>query len=258
MGPHTDILDQHESLRNPFMGSLAFHAGIAGLFFLSTVAFNTKRENWGLPTPGGGAVAISPVKTIPLPSRQGRPNPVANDTESKATPAPPKPVERQKVREPDPNAIPLKGTKQQKPTPASSTQRYRPPDVPRPNQVYTSQGQATVSQMFAQHGAGAVGVDQNSVLGTRFGAYAALLMQRVADHWQTAGLPSGRLPYAIISVDLYRDGSIRNPKLVQTSGNYQIDNSAMRAVTEAAPFPPLPAGYEHNVVNVEFNFQVQR
>lgn len=259
MAPHTDILDQRESLRNPFVGSILFHAALAGLFVAASMEYQRSHETWGSPTPsGGGSVAISPVKTIPLPPRHGRPNPVANDTESTLPQAPAKEVAKPKVTAPEPDAIALKNKNQQKTTPATSTQRYRPPEVYRPNQVYSSQSPAAVSQMFAKQGAGMVGLDQNSVLGNRFGAYAALLMQRVAERWRTGGMEGLRVPFAVVSVDLLRNGSIRNPKLLESSGNYQLDTSALRAVTEAAPFPPLPQEYERDMVNIEFRFQLQK
>jgi protein TonB len=257
MPAHADILDQSESLQKPFLGSIAFHTGLVALFF--GYAYTLHTEQWGSPNPSaGGSVAINAVKTIPLPPRTGRRNPLASNTESQVPAAPQKPVAKQKVRPPEPNAIPLKSKTVQKEQTQSSTTRYHPPDIPKQNQVYSSQAPAAVSPMFAKSGAGTVGVDQNSVLGNRFGAYAALLMQRVAERWHTGGLEGVRAPMAIVSVDLYRNGSIRNPKLVQSSGNYQLDTSAQRAVVEAAPFPPLPAEYERDMVNIEFRFQLQR
>ncbi len=260
MASHADILDERESLGKPFLGSVALHAGVFGVLFALTWQFNHSREVWGTPNPGGAGVAINSVKTIPLPRRQGRLNPVAtHDTESRIPQAPPEKVQKQRTPPPKPDAIPLKSRVPPKPErTAASTEKYRPPTPYRPNQVFSQQAAQMVSPMFAKQGAGAVGVDQASVLGSRFGAYAALLMQRVAEHWHTAGLEGVRAPFVIVSVDILRDGSIRNPQIVQSSGNYQLDTSARRAVTEAAPFQPLPREYEHDYVNVNFNFQLQR
>ncbi len=260
MAPRIDILDQSDSLRNPFFGSILFHAGLLGAFILLGWELQQTRENWGTPIPsGGGSVAISPVKTIPLPARRGPRNPVASDTESVVPAAPPKPVPQRKIKAPAPDAIPLKSKTEPKPSPTdASNLRYRPKETYHPNQIYSPTAPAAVSPMFAKTGAGTIALDQNSVLGSRFGGYAALLMQRVADRWHTNGLEGVRAPFAIIAVDILRNGSIRNPKLVQPSGNYQLDNSALRAVTEAAPFPPLPPDYERDMVNVEFKFQLQR
>src|SRR3954470_17926278 len=113
MATHPDILDQHESLRKPLLSSLTFHA----LFFGSIAAFtfiSGKTEHLGDPhSMGGGAVAITPVSKIPLPSRQGRENPVANDTHS-VIPSKPEKIEKVKQVDPDKDAISLKSKKQQK------------------------------------------------------------------------------------------------------------------------------------------------
>jgi protein TonB len=258
MRPRPNILDEPESLRNPFLGSVAFHAAMLGGMAFLSYEFAQQHETWGSAVPGGGgAVAISPVKSLPIPARKGPKNPVASDTESVVPAAPVKEVAKPKVKAPPPDAIPIKSRKESKPsTDDASNLRYRPKEPAKPNQVYSSQAPAAVSDLFQKAGSGAIGVDTQSVLGSRFGAYAALLMQRVGSKWQTNGLEGLRLPYAIVSVDLYRNGSIRNPKLVQTSGNYQLDTSAVRAITEAAPFPPLPPDYERDMVNVEFKFSL--
>ena len=256
-----DILDSRESLRNPFLGSIALHVAVAGVFVLMSWQFSQSRETWGSANPSGGdAVTVNPVKTLPLPQRQGRTNPVANKTESRLPQAPPEKIVKKRAPLPEPDAIPLKSRLAPKPSRTETTQdKYRPAVPAHPNQVYSSDAQALASKMFAKPGsAGAVGVDQNSVLGNRFGAYAALLMQRVAEKWHTGGLEGARLPEAVVSVDILRNGSIRNPKLTQSSGNYLLDTSAQRAVIEAAPLPPLPAEYEHDVVNINFIFKLQR
>jgi protein TonB len=256
MAPHADILDQSESLRNPLIGSLVFHAGVICLAVLGSVIYEHNVMQLGSPNPsGGGTVAITPTATIPLPARSGRKNPVANDTEFNVPTAPKEQVVKEKVKAPEPDAIPLKSKVEPKPVPREAS-KYRP-DIPvRPNQTTSSTGPALSSDMVAKQGAGTIGVDRYSVLGSRFGAYAALLMERVSQHWNTGGLDVR--PTAIVAVDILRNGSIQNARLVQTSGNYQLDTSALRAITEAAPLPPLPPEYEKSVLNVEFKFQIQR
>src|SRR5450432_3282153 len=107
MPAQIDILDQRESLRAPFAQSMALHAAVGGLLFLSTMNFQKNRETWGGPTHAGESVSVNAIKSIPLPSRSGRPNPVANDTESQV-PQAPKPEPKKQVKAPEENAIPLK------------------------------------------------------------------------------------------------------------------------------------------------------
>ncbi len=132
----------------------------------------------------GDAVTINSVKTIPLPSRNARPNPVANDTESQV-PQAPKPEPKKQVKVPEENAIPLKSRAAKKQPRQQAEQRYRPEPL-RPNQVTSSQAPAASSPVFQKPG-GEVGLGTNNTLGTRFGAYADLVAQRVTDKWQTAG-----------------------------------------------------------------------
>jgi len=258
MTQHVDILDERDSLRKPFVMSTVFHVVVFGLLILSTLSFNRSREVWGSTNvQGGGAVAIQQSRTLPLPSRIGPINPVANDTQSQV-PQAPKPEPKKQVKQPEPDAVPLKNRQAEKQPRPQSQQRYYPQPPP-PNQVYSSQAPAAISPMFQKPGSGGVGVGQNNALGTRFGAYADLVAQRVTEKWQTSGLAGlHTAPIVIVTFDILRDGSVRNVQIAQRSGNSTLDYSAQRAVIDAAPFPPLPAGFDRSEANVELRFQLQR
>src|SRR5215472_16160015 len=106
MPEHADILEQQDSLRGTFAQSLRLHAAIAGLLVVSSISYQRSFQSWGdVNTKAGDAVPVTAVKTIPLPSRAGLVNPVANDTESQV-PQPPKPQPKKAMREPEPKAIP--------------------------------------------------------------------------------------------------------------------------------------------------------
>ena len=118
---------------------------------------------------------------------------------------------------------------------------------------------AAVSPMFQKTGSGGVGLGQNSVLGNQFGAYADLVIRRVTDKWQTNGLAGMHTaPLVVVTFDILRDGSVRNVKIAQTSGVDLLDISTVRAVNDAAPFPPLPPQYNRSEAGVELRFQLQR
>jgi periplasmic protein TonB len=257
MYQHVDILDQQESLGGPFVQSVLLHAAIAGALIISTISFQHSRQVWGSAnTAAGTAVAINSVKTIPLPSRAGKVNPVANDTESQV-PQAPKPEPKKQIKAPDEDAIPLKSRLTKKQPRPEAPQRYRP-EPPAENQVFSRTAPAAVSPMFQKPGSGGVGVGPNSAFGNQFGAYADLVVQRVTEKWQTNGLAGLRLPMAVITFDILRDGSVKNAQIMQRSGNSTLDYSALRAVMDAGPFPPLPAGYSGSSTNVELRFQLQQ
>src|SRR5262252_3159186 len=84
MAPHADILDDQESLRNPFIGSMLFHAGILALLAYWTTNSTGTRFILGTQMPAfGNAVSVDSVRALPLPHHAGPTNPVANDTENR-------------------------------------------------------------------------------------------------------------------------------------------------------------------------------
>ena len=258
MSAHTDILDQQESLRKPFIQSALFHAAVFGLLIVSSISYTRNRESFGSTNTRLGEVGTVHPVAIPLPSNPGRVNPVANPTES-IVPQAPKPEPKKQVKETEPKAIPLHARLPEKLSPRqTSPQRYQPAPLP-PNQVVSSEAPAANSPMFQKPGSGGIGVGENSVLGNRFGAYADRVIQLVSEKWQTSGLGAiHTAPAVVVTFDIQRDGSVRNVQIAQRSGNGTLDVSAQRAVIDAAPFPPLPPGYDKSEARVELRFQLQR
>ncbi|MGP0074175.1 MAG: TonB family protein [Bryobacteraceae bacterium] len=252
-GIHQDILEERDSLGGPLMQSALLHVAVAGALVIASINFEHSRQVWGSTNTGAGtAVAINSVKTIPLPSRAGKINPVANDTDSQVPQdLTPKPQPKKEVKVPDADAIPLKSRMAKKQPKPETSRVYHPQTIPE-NQLLSHVGQAAVSPMFQKPGAGGVGVGPNSTFGNQFGAYASLVIQRVTDKWQSSGVFQGQT--VVITFDIMRDGSVRNPKIAQRSGNPTLDYSALRAVTDAGPFPPLPANYNGSSTNVELQF----
>jgi periplasmic protein TonB len=261
---HPDILEQRESLRSPLMGSVALH--VALVLALGAFAWLDARgrEQWGDPLGGGGSIGITPVSQLPLPPRPGPANPLANDTQSNV-PLPPKeaaPVKETKP-EPKPDAIPMpsKTPETAKPRQQTARQQFRPDREPLPNQVYSREGQALASDMMGgTPGSGGVGIGSGSPFGNRFGAYLELIRQRVAEKWQTGNV-NPRLstaPPVVVSFELMRDGSVRDVRILQSSGDATLDYSAQRAVYGASPLPPIPAGFERSSATIEFRFFLKR
>jgi TonB family protein len=105
-----------------------------------------------------------------------------------------------------------------------------------------------------------VGVGPGSPFGTRYGWYANLLAQRLAQSWRTQDV-NARLaaaPPVIVTFVIYRDGRAGDLRLIQRSGDLSLDNSVLRAVTQASPLPELPRDYQGNSVTVEYWFELKR
>ncbi|MCS7315337.1 MAG: energy transducer TonB [Bryobacterales bacterium] len=261
MNASRDWFEHKEPLRAWLAASLAAHAAVLATLFVYHSLGEGARVQWGTPHAlGGGSVAVTPVRQIPLPARSGRVNPVAEDTVSRV-PAPPKPQTRKTQPAPARDAIEIPARKSE----ASRTQRTRRIERPwvedRPHQLYSQSGQALSSPLFgAQTGAGGVGMGPGSSFGQRYGWYRDLIETRVAQKWDTTDVDP-RLtsaPPVIVIFDILRSGQVRNVAIVQSSGNRALDYSAQRAIYLASPFPPLPAGFERDEARVEIWFQLKR
>jgi TonB family protein len=261
--PHADILDQHESLRAPFTGALAVHVAVIGGLAVYTFMLG-QREHFGDPNAGGAAVGISVTKSIPLP-HTGPENPVAHDTESQVPQAPAKQERAKKEPPPPKNAIALKSKTAKQPRAKVETQpqprHFKSFDELDPNKIKSQQAPAVSNPLFSEMaGAGRIGTGANTTLGTRFGAYSALIQERVTQRWRTGDVDASirTAPQVVVSFEIQRDGSIGAPRIVQSSGISTLDFSTRRAILEAGPFPPLPQGFERNSATVEFVFELKR
>lgn len=264
MSPHVDILEQPERLAPSFFGSLAFH----GLLVATAVGVGwvQSRNTISMGDPHGGrmgAVTVSPVASIALPSHAGPKNPVASDTES-AVPVPvAKPKPAPKVKAPDPKAIaiPSRNAKVTRPSEAASApNKWRDQQKDLPNQLTSTVGTRTSTPDYALAGGGGVGVGSNSPFGNQFGAYADILRNRVAQYWQTTTIdPRLRTaPQVSVTFTLHRNGSVTGIRITQRSGINALDFSAQRAIMDAAPFPQLPPQFPKNEAEIEFVFELKR
>ena len=252
-----DILDEHDPLGLPFIGSVLIHAAVVGLFFLGWYWTNRAREAFGVPHPAGGpSYTVSPVHNIPIPQRETPPNPVANDTQSAVPTAPAKEnVEKKPV--PDKNAIEIPDKMKREAERPKQQQHYTPP-TPQ-NQVFSSARQAVSSPMYgAQSGAGQVGIGPNSPLGSRLGGYAEIVRERIAQNWRTSGLDARTQSVpAMVGFTIMRDGTVRSVKLLESSGNPNIDDTALRAVYSSNPLPPLPPQVAESSISAQFTFNLR-
>ncbi len=261
MTARVDILDQPDSLRRPLVASVTVHLAVVALSVAGTWYTSRNAIKWGGPDAMGGAVGITPVSQIPLTQRAAPQNLVANQSKSSV---PSQPAEKPKTntftkQELDAIALSEKKSAMRELEKLARNQRYKPQNSERPNQLYSSTGAAVSSPLYGGvPGAGGIGI--GGVLGDHFGAYASLLQQRIASHWNTSSIDTRIQNARIVTVrfEILRDGSTRNISVFESSGIGALDNSAVRAVTDASPFSPLPAGYSGNSAEIEVYFKLRR
>jgi periplasmic protein TonB len=256
MSQYLDTFDQRESLGKHWIASLVVHVAAVAVLSISGYTLH-KTNDWGSPNPGGGAMSVGVVKTIPLPSRQGLENPLANDSKTTVPLPPAKAKPEPKAKAPEANAIPIPSKKADKKKPAeraSAKTTYRAPGRDELNQLFSDTGPALKSSQIGQNGAGAVGLGEGSTLGNRYGWYVDLLRTKVGQHWT----PDQHTPTpTIVTFTLMKDGSTRDIKIAQRSGNTIADFAAQRAILDSSPFPPLPDG-AGNSTHIEIVFNARQ
>ena len=253
-----DILEERDPVGLPFAASVFLHLGLVAALVGSWLWLHRTRETLGEQNAAGGpAYSVSSVSKIPIPPRDTPPNPVAADTKSALPTAPAKEETEKKAPVPDKNAVEMPDkVKKQTQQPLHQQNYWQPPPQ---NQIYSRTRTAVSSPLYGgTTGSGQVGIGPNSPLGSRLGWYAEIVRERIAQKWLTNGLdPRSQNSPAIVSFTISRDGAIRDVRVLQSSGNPNIDNTASRAVYEASPLPALPPQITDNAISAQFTFNLR-
>jgi TonB family protein len=253
---HADTLDRRESLGKPLFGSITVHSAVVGLLLFGYM-LQPKTEHFGTDKVSPGSVGVTVVNSIPIPSKDGRPNRLANDSKSVVPQAPPEKKQVAKAVAPDPKAVPIPTKNLKKIAKEKQNQPLYKPEPYKPNQVYSNTQEALKSSNFDMAGNQGIGVGPNSTLGTKYGYYVDLMRSQIARHWSTGGLV-GEKRKVLITFTILKDGTVRDARVAQPSGNYTLDSSSLRAVLEAGTLPPLPPGYDKDSAPVELWFQAKQ
>jgi protein TonB len=219
----------------------------------------------GTPTapPAKSAPAPRPAPLPPRPPDTRRPAPPPD-------PLPPRPLPaRESARLPEP-ALPARslpprvgtvrpGDKEMPPLAQPSARpgaeprmdRPAPAEPPRPPAPQVAVGQRTGSPV----GTGALTLDASDF---PHAWYLRQVLQKVQGEWQRQPPVQEPGQRPLILVEIMRDGSIRVPRVEQTSGSAFYDQAAVRAVVAASPFPPLPQDWSKASLRVMFRFELER
>ncbi len=252
-------------------GGLAVSAGMhSGLVVaLLFAAFYAPQGNAWSATAGVGAVTIGAVGSLP-----GVPLPrpavvstsrVADPTKGlyKSEPEPKKPVI-------PPDATPLQKFEKEKPklVPSKPSRLLEDNSTPPPGAIPYGQG-GTPTMPYTQFTTGSgsqggIGISGPSGatgdFGMRYSWYVEAVQRRISGNWLQSTIDASIrfAPRAVVEFQIFRDGTARNIQLTTSSGNVQVDRSALRAVQDSIPFPTLPGDYAGTYVSVQFWFEFHR
>jgi periplasmic protein TonB len=256
------VPNHRENLRGTLLVSMALH----GLLFVIVFAYTALNLNWmggsGKNWGQGAAVrvnAVSSLPGVPLPTPTlATRNTLATQNPGLYT------VEPTAKLQPPPEAKQIPKFKeaiaQEKPIRVNKriAQEEAIPDnaVPfglggKPSMNY--------NQFTNSAGAGGLSFGEGN-FGDRFGWYVDAVRNRVSSNWLLATISPNLLtaPRVFVHFDILRDGTITQVEVTQSSGNPEVDRSAIRAVLASNPLGPLPPAYSGNKVTVEFFFDFRR
>jgi TonB family protein len=88
-----------------------------------------------------------------------------------------------------------------------------------------------------------------------FTYYLRQIQSKISERWSPPRAAAAGGERAVIMFEIGRDGQIKEPKLERESGNTLYDQSALRAVVDASPFPPLPSEFRAPSLRIHFGFE---
>ena len=180
-------------------------------------------------------------------------------------PVPPRSAEAPVLPRPQAPPKPLKPAKPEKPPPPDNRvdPTTQPKLLPPPREVLEKKLKAAAPPQTAESPGAATGsVAGKAAVGSltvsleyqdfTYNYYIAQTQSRIEENWTRS--PVGNEAHARISFRIHKDGSISDLTVVESSGFDTFDLAALRAVQNAAPFPPLPRAYtaSHDAVSVNW------
>jgi periplasmic protein TonB len=256
------IPDHRDTLRGTLLVSITLHVLLA----IGAVGYNLLNIHWGGHSGQswgtGGAVrvnAVSSLPGVPLPT----PELATQNTLATQNPGLYKEEPKQQVK-PLPEEKPIPKFKEQiaQEKPIRVNKRIQPQEEIPDNAIPYGQGgkpSMNYNQFTNSAGQGGLGFGQGN-FGDRFGWYVDGVRNRISGNWLLSTISPNLLtaPRVFVHFDILPDGTITNVQVTQSSGNPEVDRSAVRAVLASNPLGPLPPGYSGDKVSVEFYFDFRR
>jgi len=242
-----------------------FFAGLAGVLMWSS--WNRPKMYVVNLVPAVAAVGVASAPPTPsLPVRAPAPAPARLPAPE---PAPRETAAREPARLPEPSwsaprlpsrpALPRPGEKELPPLGAPriarATPTTRPDKVDKPVESRPAPSATLGQPTGSAAGVGALSLDVSDF---PHAWYLRQILQKVQGQWQQQNRIDEPDQKPLVLVEIERNGSVRVPRIEQSSGNQLYDQAALRAVVDASPFPPLPQDWSKPSLRVIFRFDLTR
>lgn len=138
-------------------------------------------------------------------------------------------------------------------------------DIKKPGDV-SNRSSSTSSAIRIGTGGGSgggSGTGTGSGYGSGYGSsfpyayYIDTIKNKISSSWYSSLVTPGLRGkfVAVVYFKILRNGRIKDLRLEKKSGIDSLDLSAMRAIENAAPFPPLPSSFAYRYLGVHFEFE---
>ncbi|HEY7461326.1 MAG TPA: energy transducer TonB [Gemmatimonadota bacterium] len=219
--------------------SLAMHA----LFLLGLVLSGTLASHGPLVSPVYRINLIAAPRGETLRPARERPRPRSRDDTKPASAPKPEP----EIKEPEKEVVPDKTAKpvlKVKPRPDPATKGPDEKPAPPPE---------TPPALTPESGGNDAALDVD-IEGKPFPFpdYLDRMVNKIGRYWKET--PNREPLRAVVTFRVERGGRVRGIEVFESSGSFLFDQAAIRAVSDASPLPPLPAGFSGDFLPVQFYF----
>ena len=163
--------------------------------------------------------------------------------QTKPEPEPPKPEPKPKQKPPE--AASLQPDKPPEPAPEQpepEVERAPPETAREPVDTQSPPGESSEGSETAGSASAGGSVSALDLGDSAFAWYRAAVANALYGNWRRPVLGGLREPVEVhVAFEIMRDGNVRGLRIEQPSGVPSLDRSALRAVSDATPLPPLPA-----------------
>ena len=252
------------------------HGGLIVLLALASY-FHWQGNRWAGPSGGDEGVKVNlvgnsglPMPKTPSVNESNVVDPSKSLWKNDVKPEPPKP-KKEEIVPPDLKNVPDFKTLEKfnkKPPPPPKQNKAFEPKIPNPENAVPGRnlGAANVPT-----GAGstpgssttpglAIKAEGGGDFASRYGWYIEAVKRRIQSNWLQNTIDpaarAARTAHAVVEFTIYKDGTLKDIRVSQTSGNLSMDNSGLRAVMSSNPMPGLPPDYSGSSVRVIFDFDL--
>jgi len=261
----------------PYMtASGVLHGGLIVLLALSAY-FHWQGNRWAGPGGGNQGTRVTlvgnsgfPMPNTPSLNESNVVDPSKSLWKNEVKPEPPQP-KKEEVVPPDLQKVPdfktlEKPTK--KPPPPPRQNKAFQPKVPNPENAIPGRNLGAAN---LPTGAGstpgssstpglAVKPEGGGDFASRYGWYIESVKRKVQSNWLQntidPAVRAARTAHAVVQFTIYKDGTVKDIRIQQASGNLSMDNSGLRAIMQSNPMPALPPDYPGSYVQVLFDFDL--